>query len=69
MSRQWARRVIALTARNLSIDEVGAHSMRKIYACNIFRSTGDLEAVRVALNHSKVETTLIYLRDVLPAGR
>jgi site-specific recombinase XerC len=39
--------------------------MRKIYACNIFRSTGNFEAVQRALNHSKMETTMIYLSDAL----
>jgi integrase len=65
MSRQWARAVIARTASDLGVERIGAHSMRKIYACNIFRSTGNLEAVRASLNHSKVETTMIYLKDVL----
>jgi integrase len=65
MSRQWATTVIAKTARSLGLENVGAHSMRKIYACNIYRATGSIEAVRASLNHSKAETTLIYLRDVL----
>jgi site-specific recombinase XerD len=65
MSRQWARAVIAKTAAYFGVDSIGAHSMRKIYACNLFRATGNLEAVQKALNHSKLDTTLIYLRDVL----
>ncbi len=68
MSRQWARAVIASEARKLNVDEIGAHSMRKIYACEIYRRTGSLEAVQKALNHSKAETTLIYLKDVLSSS-
>ncbi len=65
MTRQWARAVIASEAQKLAIKAIGAHSMRKIYACNIYRSTGSLEAVRQALNHGSTDTTLFYLRDVL----
>jgi integrase len=68
LSRQWARSVIASAAASLGLREIGAHSMRKIYACNIYRATGSIEAVRASLNHSKVETTLIYLRGVLGAS-
>ena len=65
MSRQWANHIIASTASYLQFEGIGAHSMRKIYACKIYRSSGSLEAVQRALNHGKVETTLIYLRDIL----
>lgn len=65
MSRQWARKVIAREASQFGLSGIGAHSMRKIYACNMYRATGSIEAVRAALNHSRAETTLIYLKDVL----
>jgi integrase len=65
MSRQWARSVIASTASALGVPSIGAHSMRKIYACRIYRSSNSVEAVRLALNHSKADTTVIYLKGVL----
>lgn len=39
---------------------VAPHSARKVYAVQIYREQG-LEACRKALNHSDVNTTLIYL--------
>lgn len=65
VSRQWVNHIIALTARYLGLESIGAHSMRKIYACNIYRATGSLVTVQRALNHGKPEVTLHYLRDVL----
>ena len=66
ISRQWAHRLIARTAKIRGLQCVGAHSMRKIYACNLYRATGSLSAVQKALNHSYPSTTLMYLRDLLP---
>ena len=40
---------------NLSI-----HSLRKIYAVELFRKTADLEKVRQALNHDSDVVTIIY---------
>ena len=39
---------------------VGPHSLRKVYAVDLLERYGDLERVKRALNHSSVETTLIY---------
>lgn len=39
---------------------VGAHSMRKVYAVELMKKYGDIERVRRALNHSDVAVTLIY---------
>lgn len=39
---------------------VGPHSFRKVYAVELLNKYGDLERVQRALNHSGVETTLIY---------
>jgi integrase len=65
MSRQWAHRVIARTAQNKGLEFIGAHSMRKTYACDLFRSTGKIEAVQASLNHKYPSTTLTYLKDLL----
>lgn len=65
MSRQWAHRVIALASNKIGLISIGAHSMRKIYACNVYKRTRSIKSVQEALNHSKPETTLIYLRDLL----
>jgi len=38
----------------------GTHSMRKVYAVDLLDRYGDMERVRRALNHDRLETTLIY---------
>lgn len=46
------------------------HSLRKSYAVERLHSTGDLEAVRRALNHDDAVTTLVYaLADAARNGR
>lgn len=39
---------------------VGVHSMRKVYAVELLDKHGSIERVRRALNHSSIEVTLIY---------
>lgn len=42
------------------------HSLRKTYAVELYKRTGDLELCRQKLNHDDIETTLIYvLSDVI----
>lgn len=67
-TRQWIHRLISRVAKNKGLKNVGPHSMRKIYACNIYRNTGSLKCVQEALGHSFPSTTMIYLRDLLPAS-
>lgn len=45
---------------------VGAHSMRKVYAVHLMEKYGDLERVRRNLNHSSTSITAIYaMADML----
>lgn len=39
---------------------VGPHSMRKVYAVELMDRYGDLQRVRRAMNHGSVTTTMIY---------
>jgi site-specific recombinase XerD len=39
---------------------VGTHSMRKVYAVELMAKYGDIEKVRRALNHDSETTTMIY---------
>lgn len=64
ISRQWANTIIARTSRLRGLSDVGSHSMRKTFACEIFQKTGSIYAVQQALNHSKVGTTEAYLKDI-----
>lgn len=53
-------------ARTLRIDgkkvreNLGPHSARKIFAVDLYRRTGDMEAVRRALNHTDQAVTMMY---------
>lgn len=53
-------------SRTLRIDgkkvreNLGPHSARKIFAVDLYHRTGDLEAVRKALNHTDQAVTLLY---------
>ena len=49
---------------------VGSHSMRKVYAVELMDRYGDLDRVRRALNHGDVHTTMIYaMADLLLAKK
>jgi site-specific recombinase XerD len=39
---------------------VGPHSARKVFAVQLLEEYGDIERVRLALNHSSGTVTLIY---------
>ena len=53
-------------ARTLPVDgkkvreNLGPHPARKVFAVDLYRRTGDLEAVRKALNHSDQAVTMMY---------
>lgn len=40
---------------------VGTHTMRKVFAVHLMQKYGDIDRVRRALNHSNMTTTLIYV--------
>ena len=46
------------------------HSLRKVYAVNLYRKSGDLGRVQRVLNHRKIETTMLYaMADFLRQDR
>lgn len=49
---------------------VSPHSLRKLYAVDIFKKSGDIERVRKALNHDSDAVTMIYaLADLMTAKK
>lgn len=46
-------------------ENVAPHSARKSYACGEYARTHDLKSVKSKLNHSNMETTVLYLLDLL----
>lgn len=41
-------------------ENIGPHSARKIFAVDLYRRTGSMEAVRQALNHSDQCVSMLY---------
>ena len=62
-TRQYARRVDNWV-RDIGLDpaEYGTHSMRRTKASLIFRRTKNLRAVQILQGHTKMESTVRYLR-------
>lgn len=70
-SRQAVWADIKRAARAFRLPQnVGPHSLRKVYAVDLLERYGDIGRVQRALNHSSIETTLIYaMADKLLAAR
>ncbi len=60
-TRQAVYRDLKRAARAFRLPQnVSPHSLRKFYAVERLRQTGDLRKVMQELNHDRIETTLIY---------
>jgi integrase len=61
--RQMNRRLKSwLAEAGLNPKKYGTDSLRRTKAIHILNGTGDIEAVRVLLGHTKIESTVRYLR-------
>jgi site-specific recombinase XerD len=61
-TRQYARLVQEWVASiGLDLAKIGTHSLRRTKAVLIYRRTGNLRAVQLLLEHSKIESTVCYL--------
>ncbi|WWU66489.1 tyrosine-type recombinase/integrase [Clostridium baratii] len=54
-------KILTNVAKELNIDNISGHSLRKTYITRIWDATGDLELCRRALGHKSIETTKEYL--------
>ena len=63
ITRMTVHRYITATANSLGLNSIGCHSMRKIFAWSVYRNTGDAKAVKKALKHKYLSTTMLYLLD------
>ncbi|MFQ7854073.1 MAG: tyrosine-type recombinase/integrase [Flavonifractor plautii] len=54
----WAD--VKRAARAFRLPQNVAPSLRKVYAVELLERYGDIQRVQRALNHSSIETTLIY---------
>lgn len=54
--------ILSAVGKSIGLKNISGHSPRKTYATRIYeKSGGDLEKVRIALNHKSVEETKRYL--------
>lgn len=54
--------ILSEVGKSIGLKNISGHSPRKTYATRIYeRSGGDLEKVRIALNHQSIEETKRYL--------
>ena len=70
-TRQAVWRDIKRAAKAFRMPQnVGVHSLRKVYAVELMEKYGDIERVRKALNHDRYTTTMIYaMADKLMKGK
>jgi integrase len=60
-TRQAVWKDVKRAARAMRLPQnIGPHSMRKVYAVQLLSKYGDIERVKRALNHSSEAITLIY---------
>ena len=66
-TRQAVYADLKRAAKAFRLDEnLTPHTLRKMYAVSLYRSTGDLQKVRKALNHDNEAVTMLYaLADML----
>lgn len=61
-TRQAVWRDIKRAAKAFRLPQnVGVHSLRKVYAVELMRKYGDIRRVRRALNHSSCTVTMLYV--------
>ena len=54
-------KILSNAAKELDMENISGHSLRKTYVTRIWDNTGDLELCRKALGHKSIETTKEYL--------
>ena len=61
ISRVQVHNIFRRTGLKMGLELISTHSMRKTYAEKIYAETGQISAVKKALNHEREKTTLRYL--------
>lgn len=63
----WRHFERAVRAAGLEDRGYTVHSLRKVYAVNRYRATGDIKAVQADLGHKSLATTCLYVLGALQA--
>lgn len=62
ITRQAADKILKDAAKAIGYrDRIGTHSMRKTFAYQFYKKTGDVASLQKILNHRDQNTTLIYI--------
>lgn len=61
ITRERAYAILKEAAKELNIDSIGCHSMRKTFGFHLYQQTKDVVLVQKALNHEDPEYTLRYI--------
>lgn len=63
ISREQAYRVMKDVARDMGLADIGAQTMRKTFAYNYYKDTGDVTYLQEILNHSSATVTYRYIGE------
>ncbi len=61
----WRHFERAVCAAGLDGRGYTVHSLRKVYAVNLYRATGDVKAVQTDMGHKSLATTCLYVLGAL----
>jgi integrase len=67
-SRQTVHRHFVEAAKSLGLADFSPHAARKMFGWHVLHKTEDFDAVKNALNHAFLSTTMIYLADGIMWG-
>jgi site-specific recombinase XerD len=69
ITRQAAFKAFRRASKAAGIEMVSPHSMRRTYAQSLYKAGASVHDIQKALQHGKLETTLLYLYDIGCDGR
>jgi|GEM_PF-251879 len=63
LTREQAYRVFKQIGTNVGLTNLGAQTMRKTFAWNYYKETGDIEYIQTLLNHASSSITYRYIGE------
>ncbi len=61
ISRIQAYRILNIAAKNISIGEIGTHTLRKTFGYHFYQKTKDVALLQSLFNHSSPSVTMRYI--------
>lgn len=63
LSREQAYRVFKSVGKSIGLSTIGAQTMRKTFAWNYYKNTGDIEYLQTLFNHASSSITYRYIGE------